>query len=260
MLLSQLLLTFHISIDTPGVIDRVSNLFNGHPTLIQGFNTFLPPGYRIECGTDDNPDTIRVTTPSGTMTQSLQPRHRPSLESSINSMNYNSSIMGSQQPYYEGPRQDWRYGQGAPGAFSPNTHPSGLPSGQPGSQPQNIETSPEFQAQQDRAAANAALVHQQEQRGVSQLQNAVSAATNGVAGKPPMMQMSPEGGPAAMLAQPGGIPVLPGAQGDLNKRGPVEFNHAISYVNKIKVSGIPAPQILDQSFTPIVHVLISCID
>jgi hypothetical protein len=30
---------------------------------------------------------------------------------------------------------------------------------------------------------------------------------------------------------------LPGQQGDL-KRGPVEFNHAISYVNKIKVSGM----------------------
>ncbi|KAJ1025334.1 hypothetical protein NDA18_002667 [Ustilago nuda] len=36
------------SIDTPGVIERVSTLFRGHPSLIQGFNTFLPPGYRIE--------------------------------------------------------------------------------------------------------------------------------------------------------------------------------------------------------------------
>ncbi|KAL1419890.1 hypothetical protein MTO96_004643 [Rhipicephalus appendiculatus] len=36
------------SIDTPGVIQRVSNLFKGHPELIVGFNTFLPPGYRIE--------------------------------------------------------------------------------------------------------------------------------------------------------------------------------------------------------------------
>lgn len=36
------------SIDTPGVIQRVSNLFRGHPELIVGFNTFLPPGYRIE--------------------------------------------------------------------------------------------------------------------------------------------------------------------------------------------------------------------
>lgn len=59
-------------IDTPGVIQRVSTLFNGHPALIQGFNTFLPPGYRIECGTEDNPDAIRVTTPSGTNTLSMQ--------------------------------------------------------------------------------------------------------------------------------------------------------------------------------------------
>lgn len=38
----------YYSIDTPGVIARVSNLFKGHPELIVGFNTFLPPGYKIE--------------------------------------------------------------------------------------------------------------------------------------------------------------------------------------------------------------------
>lgn len=58
------------SIDTPGVIDRVSTLFAGHPNLIQGFNTFLPPGYRIECSMDPNdPNPIRVTTPMGTTTR-----------------------------------------------------------------------------------------------------------------------------------------------------------------------------------------------
>lgn len=40
--------SFNIRIDTPGVINRVSNLFKGHPDLIVGFNTFLPPGYKIE--------------------------------------------------------------------------------------------------------------------------------------------------------------------------------------------------------------------
>ncbi|KAJ2377647.1 Transcriptional regulatory protein sin3, partial [Coemansia sp. RSA 2603] len=40
------------AIDTPGVIERVSRLFYGSPSLIQGFNTFLPPGYRIECSDD----------------------------------------------------------------------------------------------------------------------------------------------------------------------------------------------------------------
>ncbi|CAG7726194.1 unnamed protein product [Allacma fusca] len=41
------------SIDTPGVIQRVSQLFRGHPELIVGFNTFLPPGYKIEVQTNN---------------------------------------------------------------------------------------------------------------------------------------------------------------------------------------------------------------
>ncbi|KAL5494648.1 hypothetical protein ACEPAI_109 [Sanghuangporus weigelae] len=59
-------------IDTPGVIERVSTLFRGHNDLIQGFNTFLPPGYRIECTSDalETTTTITVTTPAGTTTQS----------------------------------------------------------------------------------------------------------------------------------------------------------------------------------------------
>ncbi|XP_040564343.1 paired amphipathic helix protein Sin3a isoform X2 [Lepeophtheirus salmonis] len=42
------------SIDTPGVITRVSCLFRGHPELIVGFNTFLPPGYKIEVQRNDS--------------------------------------------------------------------------------------------------------------------------------------------------------------------------------------------------------------
>ncbi|KAH9887270.1 hypothetical protein C8Q73DRAFT_713400 [Cubamyces lactineus] len=56
-------------IDTPGVIERVSNLFHGHPSLIQGFNTFLPAGYRIETTAHPDPNYITVTTPLGTTTQ-----------------------------------------------------------------------------------------------------------------------------------------------------------------------------------------------
>ncbi|KAF9226177.1 hypothetical protein BS17DRAFT_776836 [Gyrodon lividus] len=60
-------------IDTPGVIRRVSYLFSGHLGLIQGFNTFLPVGYRIECSTDPQQSTmITVTTPSGTVLQSTR--------------------------------------------------------------------------------------------------------------------------------------------------------------------------------------------
>ncbi|KAF8634812.1 hypothetical protein AX17_004064 [Amanita inopinata Kibby_2008] len=60
-------------IDTPGVIKRVSHLFHGHPSLIQGFNTFLPVGYRIECGIDaQDVNVITVTTPSGTTMHSTE--------------------------------------------------------------------------------------------------------------------------------------------------------------------------------------------
>ncbi|CAK5281760.1 unnamed protein product [Mycena citricolor] len=55
-------------IDTPGVIERVSALFHGNVVLIEGFNTFLPAGYRINANADDQ--TITVTTPMGTTTQS----------------------------------------------------------------------------------------------------------------------------------------------------------------------------------------------
>ncbi|KAJ2925668.1 hypothetical protein H1R20_g11426, partial [Candolleomyces eurysporus] len=57
------------AIDTPGVIQRVSQLFHGNPALIQGFNTFLPQGYRIDISPDHD-HTITVTTPMGTTTQS----------------------------------------------------------------------------------------------------------------------------------------------------------------------------------------------
>ena len=57
------------SIDTPDVIERVSNLFAGHPTLIQGFNMFLPAGYRTECPPNGGSGmSVTVTTPSGTTT------------------------------------------------------------------------------------------------------------------------------------------------------------------------------------------------
>ncbi|EGG06573.1 uncharacterized protein MELLADRAFT_77776 [Melampsora larici-populina 98AG31] len=72
------------SIDTPGVIERVSSLFRGYPSLIQGFNTFLPSGFRIECTLlkridhDSNPelaDLVTVLTPNPiTNKTSLFPR------------------------------------------------------------------------------------------------------------------------------------------------------------------------------------------
>jgi paired amphipathic helix protein Sin3a len=68
------------SIDTPGVIERVSNLFQGHATLIGEFNTFLPAGYRIAVTEDPNnknANSIRVSTPTGTTTHTTVYRTIP---------------------------------------------------------------------------------------------------------------------------------------------------------------------------------------
>ena len=47
-------------IDTPGVIRRVSTLFQGNKKLVLGFNTFLPEGYKIELPMDDNGMPVAV--------------------------------------------------------------------------------------------------------------------------------------------------------------------------------------------------------
>ena len=58
---------FHLlkifTIDTQEVINCVSTLFHGHLDLMVGFNTFLPPGYKIEVS-DEHHGYIQVTHPS----------------------------------------------------------------------------------------------------------------------------------------------------------------------------------------------------
>lgn len=212
----QCITKFYLTrIDTPGVINRVSELFAGHPNLIQGFNTFLPPGYRIECGTGNDPNTIRVTTPMGTTVQSITGAGRLPLadSSSIGQNSSNNAYYGNQRPgSWQQPQQHSI--ESPEGVFSPQNQNSGSGFNQ-------NQTHSSYEAQQAAAAA-----HQQQQRGVSQLTNAVATTL----GHPPRNAHTPTHGgqPSNMnggAAQPG-----------LEKRGPVEFNHAISYVNKIKVN------------------------
>lgn len=200
------------SIDTPGVINRVSELFAGHPNLIQGFNTFLPPGYRIECGAGNDPNTIRVTTPMGTTVQSITGTGRVLPD---------GPQMGTNGGYYAAQRgSNWQQPQHSiespEAVFSPQAR-NGVPP-----YAQNQAANSTYEAQQ--AAANA---HQQEQRGVSQLQNAIATAT----GHPVARNALTPTPTAQGAGQNGAPPQQPGVE----KRGPVEFNHAISYVNKIKV-------------------------
>lgn len=61
-------------IDTPGVIRRVSNLFQGNRRLVLGFNTFLPEGYKIEIPLDgEGPPVAVFRAPGSTVTHVLNP-------------------------------------------------------------------------------------------------------------------------------------------------------------------------------------------
>ncbi|KAI9680103.1 MAG: Transcriptional regulatory protein sin3 [Caeruleum heppii] len=250
------------AIDTPGVIDRVSTLFAGHPTLIQGFNTFLPPGYRIECGTGDDPNAIRVTTPMGTTLSSMTTGFRPPSQPANGVHGANNA--GARQPaYYEHtPRAaggNWQTQGSTSGGGSENIYsPSGRPVGPHAFAVQNGQGGPQSdsQAQRDQqvAASNAAAIaqHQLEQRSVSQLRNAATAAANSNAGREGMMHGSTASGQGQAMGN--GVTYMngaaqglgPGGQAGMEKRGPVEFNHAISYVNKIKNRFASQPEIYKQ--------------
>ncbi|KAG8723788.1 hypothetical protein FRC09_001756 [Ceratobasidium sp. 395] len=74
-----------VEIDTSEVVNRVCRLFDGHTALIEGFDVFLPQGYRIDCtvGQHDH-NLITVTTPFGQITQITggSPRHITSTRAS----------------------------------------------------------------------------------------------------------------------------------------------------------------------------------
>ena len=173
------------AIDTPGVIDRVSTLFAGHPELIQGFNTFLPPGYKIECGLNDDPNSIRVTTPMGTTVSQI-----PSAQARLG-LN----------------------GVGGSDSSRPVFYTNGHNDGEWVSHQQEIEQQEmPFGGRQEGLTIFAGQPH-----------------ITHDAGAPYDDQTQAEAQTLPLSVAPSQHLLV------LEKRGPVEFNHAIGYVNKIKV-------------------------
>ena len=160
-------------------------MFRGHPALIQGFKTFLPPGYRIECTIDQSSGaggagaggekgvtTITVTTPMGmtTRTQVTDPNLEPSTSASTSTAPASTSSVkqesAPQAPIHSLP---------PPANTSANAAPS----------------TPSVLANQSAPA--------------------------------PLSSAPPT---PSQATTPGG--------GAVDARPPMEFNHAINYVNKIK--------------------------
>lgn len=201
------------AIDTPGVIERVSTLFRGQPSLIQGFNTFLPPGYRIECSMDQKEgNVITVTTPSGTTTQSLGGHAPPSLHR-----------LPPDGPPPGPPPMPMHDGVRPPPASGPGPAPGHAPG------PPAYVPAPEYA---ERAPLPApALSRAPPLRG----------ASPGPMGMPPMGAPPgayaggpPPGAPPMGSGPPVGYEPMGRGAPEPVPRPPVEFNHAINYVNKIK--------------------------
>uniref|UniRef100_W5ND21 Paired amphipathic helix protein Sin3a n=1 Tax=Lepisosteus oculatus TaxID=7918 RepID=W5ND21_LEPOC len=180
------------SIDTPGVISRVSQLFKGHPDLIMGFNTFLPPGYKIEVQTNDlvnvtTPGQVHQITPHGIQVQPHPPPQPPQHQ--------------SQPP--------------APSTPAAVTPPAAQPT------PAKISKPLQSPALTPTSQPNPSLT------------------TYPSARSPPMQPHTPVSG-------------TPASAPPLQNNQPVEFNHAINYVNKIKNRFQGQPDIY-KAFLEILH-------
>nr|XP_061830842.1 paired amphipathic helix protein Sin3a-like [Nerophis lumbriciformis] len=188
------------SIDTPGVISRVSQLFKGHPDLIMGFNTFLPPGYKIEVQTND---LVNVTTPG--------------------------------QIHYITPH----------GISVQNIPVSGTPS-QPVSQHQHQSVP---QASSNTAAVTPPVPTQPAANKINKaMQSPVHTPTSQP--NPSIPSYASPRSPSVQSHTP--VSSTPSSGPQLQNNQPVEFNHAINYVNKIKNRFQGQPDIY-KAFLEILH-------
>ncbi|KAK4884156.1 hypothetical protein RN001_000427 [Aquatica leii] len=178
------------SIDTPGVIQRVSNLFRGFPDLIVGFNTFLPPGYKIEVQRNEQGYAFQVSvsmpSPTGTMAIDSQPQKPATI------------LSGSGTIIHQN--------------LTPQVPPTGLTS---------THTLP--------LSTHVASVTPQAPPPPGPVLHHLS----GYGGGTPIHNNSTHNALTFSAAQAAVNQALQG-HGETPQNQPVEFNHAINYVNKIK--------------------------
>ncbi|KAI8645248.1 hypothetical protein BD408DRAFT_412043 [Parasitella parasitica] len=212
------------AIDTPGVIQQVSTLFKGHPQLISGFNTFLPTGYRIECSVDPrDPNRIIVTTPNGNTTTSTTSTTEDMMKMEPQSQQH----LLHQDQYYP--------------PSNSSTSSSSYLAPQP---PQAVIAQPP-----PMHTNNTSVLPPPFNTTNRHFNNTTTAAA--AAAAPPMHHHLPPSLPpphipthsAAQYAS--SLPASP-PRLITEKKPPVEFNHAINYVNRIKNRFAHNPNIYKQ--------------
>lgn len=242
------------SIDTPGVIQRVSNLFKGHPELIVGFNTFLPPGYKIEVQANDQGVAFQVSvsmpSPSGgNMCLQQQPSspHRGGTQI-IHNMPTNINLISTQhQPQNlhvsiqpQPPSQPAASPMSTPSNYATVNRERERPIQPVVATPVNVTVSGPVNATTPINSSNVNTVTV-----VAAAAAANSINVNAMSGPPP-----PQSTSTSVTAQINEVnnqghnlhhisqahqSIIQAEQSGQQQNQPVEFNHAISYVNKIKI-------------------------
>lgn len=230
------------SIDTPGVIQRVSTLFHGHTDLIYGFNMFLPPGYKIEIQSDDQGVSVPVVsmpsppgsrhTPIQCLVTSASPtllKSSSALTCSVNNTSGFQSLHSSGNLSTAGPVHLIAHTSNSMNittSMKSSLQAQLLTHHQPQKSPPLTGSAQNIQATTSLATISQNLPCIRE-RTISQ--SSSLGAGSGCLVTPTLIQeRSPQG--IQQIQQAHQIIMSENASG----QQPVEFNHAITYVNKIK--------------------------
>jgi len=268
-------------IDTPGVIRRVSNLFQGNRRLVLGFNTFLPEGYKIELPADgEGPPVAVFRAPGSTVTHVLNAGPGPLTTSTTTT----SSPGGQPASPALGAQGAPRPGAGLPGQGPPGVPLAGaarpLPMRGAGPPSQQQPRAPGARAVQPPplGGPNSGTALLGQAAGVRSPLDQLGAVIPSVtAGQQPTSigQPGSRPGDGKIPGRPSGLQQLAGAQGRFDGspsvagqlaaqqaspqqgeaqqgQAPLEFDHAINYVTTIKRRFASEPETY-KKFLEILH-------
>jgi len=222
------------TVDTPGVIDRVSKLFRGNNHLILGFNKFLPDGYKISM------DDLKQMDAAHAREQEIMRQEQAAIAEKGQQQQPQQQQMKVQIPLQQQrstPEQQhqMQQKQGLPpphvAAIPP---PQQIAMQQKQQQPTQIRDVPIRGAFAEHAAARQRMILATDAQEKQRQPQAVLKQPKGKAGKAAKKQQQQQ---LQVLAQPQVSPqqLPPPPQQPQQLPGQlVEFDHAISYVTTIK--------------------------
>lgn len=217
------------TIDTAEVIRRVSSLFQGHRKLILGFNTFLPPGFKIELRDDPTRGCVTgFSTPGGVF---IALNGEEVISSQAPAMSLQGDVMPAQS---QTPMSvDGTHHAQAP--HNGQTQHHQMPQAQPREMHRAAQIPRPAESVYDRAAYMKPLIEAEEKvsMGLASSHGQHLSMSHGGADvrmKAAGVAQASNDTAAAALAGGFGSPATAAAVSGK----PIEFDQAVTYVNKIK--------------------------